>query len=150
MACVVVTVALLGAGCGADRVTDPARATTCVELVDAGRATAEKVLAHLGDRTLAEFEAEDPSDPFGGLDPLLRPDVFASRAVELGCRDWRTLPEATWHGPTWRPTSQPATDPRRAGSSGRARYWPTWSVDRYPGERPAGSPCWTTSGNVGE
>ena len=85
MACVVVTVALLGAGCGADRVTDPARATTCVELVDAGRATAEKVLARLGDRTLAEFEAEDPSEPFGGLDPLLRPDVFASRAVELGC-----------------------------------------------------------------
>jgi hypothetical protein len=77
VACVVVTVALLGAGCGADRVTDPARATTCIELVDAGRATAEKVLARLGDRTLAEFEAEDPSEPFGGLDPLLRPDVFA-------------------------------------------------------------------------
>ncbi len=85
MACVVVAVALLGTGCGADRVTDPARATTCVELVDAGRATAEKVLERLGDRTLADLEGGDPSEPFSGLEPLLRPDVFASRAIDLGC-----------------------------------------------------------------
>ena len=66
-------------------VTDPARATTCAELVDAGRASAEQVLERLGDRTLAELEADDPSRPFGLLDPLLRPGVFASRAVDLGC-----------------------------------------------------------------
>jgi len=83
--CAVAAVALLGAGCGADRVTDPARATTCVELVDAGRATAEKVLARLGDRSLDDLEAADPVRPFALIDPYLRSDLFASRAVDLGC-----------------------------------------------------------------
>ena len=85
VAYLLLAVVVLGAGCGADRVTDPARATTCAELVDAGRASAEQVLERLGDRTLAELEADDPSRPFGLLDPLLRPGVFASRAVDLGC-----------------------------------------------------------------
>jgi hypothetical protein len=85
VACVVVAVTLLGVGCGADRVTDPARATNCVELVDAGRATAEKVLERLGEWTLADLEGEDPYQPFSGLDPLLEPEVFASRSIELGC-----------------------------------------------------------------
>ena len=53
VACLLLAVVVLGAGCGADRVTDPARATTCAELVDAGRASAEQVLERLGDLTLA-------------------------------------------------------------------------------------------------
>ena len=79
-ACVLVLVAGAGPACGSEPVTDPVRATTCAELVDAGRATAEEVL----DR-LADLEADHPSQPFADLDPVLRRDVFAARAADLGC-----------------------------------------------------------------
>jgi len=52
-ACALLLVAGAGPGCGSEPVTDPVRATTCAELVDAGRATAEEVLDRLADRTLA-------------------------------------------------------------------------------------------------
>jgi len=81
-ACALVLVAGAGPACGSEPVTDPVRATTCVELVDAGRATAEEVL----DR-LADLEADHPSQPFADLDPVLRRDVFAARAADLGCGD---------------------------------------------------------------
>lgn len=78
-------VAGAGPACGSEPVTDPVRATTCAELVDAGRATAEEVLDQLADRTLADMEADHPSQPFADLDPVLRRDVFAARAADLGC-----------------------------------------------------------------
>ena len=79
-ACALLLVAGAGPGCGSEPVTDPVRATTCAELVDAGRATAEEVL----DR-LADLEADHPSQPFADLDPVLRRDVFDARAADLGC-----------------------------------------------------------------
>ena len=79
-ACALVLVAGAGPACGSEPVTDPVRATTCAELVDAGRATAEEVL----DR-LADLEADHPSQPFADLDPVLRRDVFDARAADLGC-----------------------------------------------------------------
>ena len=84
-ACALVLVAGAGPACGSEPVTDPVRATTCAELVDAGRATAEEVLDQLADRTLADMEADHPSQPFADLDPVLRRDVFDARAAALGC-----------------------------------------------------------------
>ena len=84
-ACVLVLVAGAGPGCGSEPVTDPVRATTCAELVDAGRATAEEVLDRLANRTLADLEADHPERPFADLDPVLRRDVFDARAADLGC-----------------------------------------------------------------
>ena len=85
LTCALVLVAGAGPACGSEPVTDPVRATTCAELVDAGRATAEEVLDELADRTLADLEADHPSQPFADLDPVLRRDVFAARAADLGC-----------------------------------------------------------------
>ena len=84
-ACALVLVAGAGPACGSEPVTDPARATTCAELVDAGRATAEEVLDRLANRTLADLEADHPERPFADLDPVLRRDVFDARAADLGC-----------------------------------------------------------------
>ena len=84
-ACALVLVAGAGPACGSEPVTDPDRATTCAELVDAGRATAEEVLDRLADRTLADLEADHPDRPFADLDPVLRRDVFDARAADLGC-----------------------------------------------------------------
>ena len=78
--CALVLAAGAGPACGSEPVTDPVRATTCAELVDAGRATAEEVL----DR-LADLEDDHPSQPFADLDPVLRRDVFDARAADLGC-----------------------------------------------------------------
>ena len=83
-ACALVLVAGAGPACGSELVTDPVRATTCAELVDAGRATAEEVLDRLANRTLADLEADHPERPFADLDPVLRRDVFAARAADLG------------------------------------------------------------------
>ena len=86
-ACALLLVAGAGPACGSEPVTDPVRATTCAELVDAGRATAEEVLDRLANRTLADLETDHPSQPFADLDPVLRRDVFAARAADLGCGD---------------------------------------------------------------
>ena len=86
-ACALLLVAGAGPACGSEPVTDPVRATTCAELVDAGRAAAEEVLDRLADRTLADMEADHPSQPFADLDPVLRRDVFDARAADLGCGD---------------------------------------------------------------
>ena len=84
-ACALVLVAGAGPACGSELVTAPVRATTCAELVDAGRATAEEVLDRLANRTLTDLEADHPERPFADLDPVLRRDVFAARAADLGC-----------------------------------------------------------------
>ena len=84
-ACALLLVAGAGPACGSEPVTDPARATTCAELVDAGRATAEEVLDRLANRTLADLETAHPSQPFADLNPVLRRAVFAARAADLGC-----------------------------------------------------------------
>ncbi len=76
---------VLVTGCGDDPVSDPRRATTCAELVEAGRSTAEAVLDFLGERTLAELAADDTDRPFAEVDRLLRADAFAERAAALGC-----------------------------------------------------------------
>ena len=36
---------------------------------------------------MADLEADHPSQPFADLDPVLRRDVFAARAADLGCGD---------------------------------------------------------------
>ena len=86
-ACALVLVAGAGPACGSEPVTDPVRATTCAELVDAGRATAEEVLDRLANRTLADLETDPPSQPCADRDPALRRDVFAAQAADLGCGD---------------------------------------------------------------
>jgi len=76
---------VVAVGCSSRAVTDPARADSCTELVDAGRAVAERVLERLEGQTLAELEAADPGAPFAPIDRLMRSADFEARAVELGC-----------------------------------------------------------------
>ncbi|MAG52253.1 MAG: hypothetical protein CL405_06690 [Acidimicrobiaceae bacterium] len=74
-----------GAACGSPEVTDSADATDCVELVEAGRAVAERVLERLSGQTLLELEAANPGDPFAAIEPLMRTSELDQRADELGC-----------------------------------------------------------------
>jgi hypothetical protein len=64
-----------GAACGSPEVTDPAAAEDCAELVEAGRAVAERVLERLSGQTLIELEAANPGDT----------SELDERADELGC-----------------------------------------------------------------
>ena len=75
-----------GSACGPDPVDDPSRATTCTELVEAGRAVAERVLAELGERTIADLEAADGQGPLAPIEEIMRTDEFEARARALGCR----------------------------------------------------------------
>lgn len=80
--------ALTGAmtpACGDGLVTEPERASTCDELVDAGRALAVAVLERLSDQVFAGSEASG-SDPYEEVRSLLRHEDFDRRASELGCR----------------------------------------------------------------
>jgi len=81
----VVVVLAVSMACGDDPVTDPRRATSCAELVEAGRATAEAVLDALGDRTVADLEAADDARPFADVEHILRADAFTERTNALGC-----------------------------------------------------------------
>ena len=72
--------------CGPNQVEDPSRATTCTELVAAGRTIAEQVLSSLGDQTLADLEATDPQAPFTAIEEMMRTDEFEARARGLDCR----------------------------------------------------------------
>jgi hypothetical protein len=74
-----------GAACGSPEVTDPAAAEDCAELVEAGRAVAERVLERLSGQTLIELEAANPGDPFAAVDHLMRTSELDERADELGC-----------------------------------------------------------------
>ena len=76
----------VGSACGPDPVDDPSRATTCTELVEAGRAVAERVLAELGERTIADLEAVDSQAPFAPVEEMMRTGEFEARARALGCR----------------------------------------------------------------
>ena len=76
----------VGSACGPDPVDDPSRATTCTELVAAGRAVAERVLAELGERTIADLEAADGQGPLAPIEEIMRTDEFEARARALGCR----------------------------------------------------------------
>jgi hypothetical protein len=76
----------VGSACGPDPVDDPSRATTCTELVEAGRAVAERVLAELGERTIADLEAADGQGPLAPIEGIMRTDEFEARARALGCR----------------------------------------------------------------
>ena len=76
----------VGSACGPDPVDDPSRATTCTELVEAGRAVAERVLAELGERTIADLEAVDSQVPFAPVEEIMQTDVFEARARALSCR----------------------------------------------------------------
>jgi hypothetical protein len=81
----VVLMALVAVSCGSTSVTDPAQAQDCTELVEAGRAVAERVLERLEGQTLSELEAADPETPFAPIERLMRSDEFTQRAVVLGC-----------------------------------------------------------------
>ena len=72
--------------CGPNQVEDPLRATTCTELVEAGRTIAQQVLSELGDQTLADLEATDPQAPFAAIEEMMRTDEFEARARGLDCR----------------------------------------------------------------
>ncbi len=65
--------------------TDPAAASDCAELVEAGRAVAEKVLERLSGQTLVELEAANPGDPYAAILSLMRTSELDQRADELGC-----------------------------------------------------------------
>ena len=80
------TALTVGSACGPDPVDDPSRATTCIELVEAGRAVAERVLTELGERTIADLEAVDGQAPFAPLEEMMRTNEFDTRALALGCR----------------------------------------------------------------
>ena len=77
---------IVGSACGPDLVDDPSRATTCTELVEAGRAVAERVLAELAERTIADLESAESQAPFAPLEEIMRTDEFEARARALGCR----------------------------------------------------------------
>ena len=81
----VVVVLVVSMACGDDPVTDPRRARSCAELVEAGRATAEAALDVLGDRTVADLEASDDERPFADVEHILRADAFTERTNALGC-----------------------------------------------------------------
>ena len=88
LAAVVLVTALVG--CGSSRVTDPERATTCGELVDAGRAVAEVVLERLTDRTADEGSTDGRAgggafDPYADVREIMRTAAFERRAADLGC-----------------------------------------------------------------
>lgn len=73
-------------GCGSGRVTDPERATTCAELVDAGRAVAEAVLERLDGRPEDGMaDGSSSVDPYADVRRLMRTEAFDRRAGELGC-----------------------------------------------------------------
>ena len=76
----------VGSACGPAPVDDPSRATTCTELVEAGRAVAERVLTELGERTIADLEAADGQGPLAPIEEIMRTDEFEARARALGCR----------------------------------------------------------------
>jgi len=82
---VVLVVLAVSTACGDDPVTDPRRATSCAELVEAGRATAEVVLDVLGDRSVADLEAIDDERPFAEIEHILRVEAFTERTNALGC-----------------------------------------------------------------
>ena len=78
---------IVGSACGPDPVDDPSRATTCTELVEAGRAVAEQVLDELGGRTITDLEAVDDQAPFALIEEMMRAEEFEARSGALGCRD---------------------------------------------------------------
>ena len=82
LALVVAMVAGGTTGCGSDRVTDPERATTCAELVEAGRAVAEAVLERLDGR---DAGGSGGVDPYSDVRWLMRTEAVARRAGALGC-----------------------------------------------------------------
>ena len=71
--------------CGGDRVTDPERARTCGELVEAGRAVAEAVLQRLDEPHAGDGTTEEIADTYSDVRRLMRIEFFQRRAAELGC-----------------------------------------------------------------
>ena len=76
----------VGSACGLDPPDDPSRATTCTELVEAGREVAERVLAELGERTITDLEGVDDETPFALIEEMMRTEEFEARSGALGCR----------------------------------------------------------------
>ena len=85
MALVVGLMAYLTAACGDDPVSDPQRATTCAELIEAGRATAVAALGLFGERSQIDLEGPDSEWSFIEFDRLVRSEAFDDRADALGC-----------------------------------------------------------------
>ena len=66
-----------------DSDTDPASAKTCEELVKRSAKVVRDIVKDLGTKTREDLEADDPENPFRGLDEPF--DSFKSRAEELQC-----------------------------------------------------------------
>ena len=63
--------------------TDPASAQTCEELVSRSAKVVRDIVHDLGTKTREDLEAEDPDNPFRGLDAPF--DSFKNRAEQLQC-----------------------------------------------------------------
>ncbi|MDP6975650.1 MAG: hypothetical protein QF575_03705 [Acidimicrobiales bacterium] len=83
--CAVLALGATTVACGSPAVIEPADAGDCTELVEAGRAAAERVLERLSGQTMAELEAANPGEPFAAVEHLLRTSELDARADELGC-----------------------------------------------------------------
>ncbi len=54
--------------CSSRSISDPTQAKDCTELVEAGKAVAERVLERLDGQTLEELEAANPDEPLAPID----------------------------------------------------------------------------------
>ena len=66
-----------------DSDTDPASATSCEELVSRSAKVVRNIVKDLGTKTREDLEADDPENPFRGLDEPF--ESFKSRAEALQC-----------------------------------------------------------------
>ncbi|MEO5839922.1 MAG: hypothetical protein ABIQ73_16255 [Acidimicrobiales bacterium] len=63
--------------------TDPASASSCEELVSRSAKVVRDIVRDLGTKTREDLEADDPENPFRGLDEPFA--SFKKRAEELQC-----------------------------------------------------------------
>ena len=76
---------LFTSSCSSRSISDPTQAKDCTELVEAGKAVAERVLERLDGQTLEELEAANPDEPLAPIDYLMRVEEFENQAAVLGC-----------------------------------------------------------------
>ena len=78
---VAVVIGVLITRSGSD--TDPSSARSCEELVSRSAKVVRNIVHDLGTKTREDLEAEDPDNPFRGLDEPF--ESFKARAQELQC-----------------------------------------------------------------
>ena len=74
--------------CSSEGLDDPLEAKTCIQLVEAGKVVAERVLAELSDETFVGLEERSDSNEFLiYIAELMRTEDFKNGALNLGCQD---------------------------------------------------------------